>query len=166
MKKRINKKASATDMIFIAIVLTFFAIVTLISFKITNTFNAEIQTNSIFPTEAKTSTSSLTNIYSGTLDNMSLFVLIGLTIASIALASLVRIHPIFIAFFFIVYVFIIFISAILSNVYTEMASHALLITEANQLTMMGFILGKLPFIIGIIGIIIMVIMYKTWSNSQ
>lgn len=160
--KKLNKKGSVQDLIFIVVASVFFGIVLLMGFKIATEYNTHIQADADIPTEAKTASTRLTNFYPNAMDNIFLFLLIGLTIVAIVLAALVRIHPIFIALFFIAWVFTIFIAGVLSNVYQEMASNALLATQANQLNSVSTIIGWLPFIIGIIGVILMVIMYKTW----
>jgi len=48
----------------------------------------------------------------------------------------------------------------------EFASNPTLAAEANQLVKVAFVLDLLPFIIGIFGILLMMVMYKLWSVSQ
>ena len=161
-----GKKASIQDIVLMIGVVMFFAIIILISFKVTSEFNTHVLSDTNIPTEAKVATASLTQVYPGVMDNMFLLFTIGMGLVAIILASLVRVHPVFMIFFFIALVFLIFISGTVSNVYSEMASNAQLSTEANQLTMTSHIMTYLPFIVGIIGIVLMIVMYKTWSNAQ
>lgn len=135
-------------------------------FKIQTEFDNQIQGMSGIPTEALTASTSLTGQFSTTIDNSFLFVLIGTSIVALILASLVRIHPIFIPLFIIVWVFIIFISGGLSNVYQAMAADPQLIAQANQLTFVSNIMNNLPLIIGVLGMLLMIVMYKLWSNDQ
>ena len=165
MLKR-NKKGSLQDMIFIGVVLVFMGLVTLIAFKITSEFNSNIQSNVDIPADAKTASTSLTSNYSGVIDNMFLFLMIGLIIVSLVFAALVRVHPIFIPLFIIGWIILIFISGILSNIYMEMAENSLLLAEANQLTFITNILNVLPFIIGIVGIILMVVLHKLGNIAE
>jgi len=161
-----NKKASALDLIFIAVAILIFGTSVLFGFKITSEFNSHIQSQAGIPTEAKETANSLQNNYTGILDNSILFLVIGLAIGSFILASMVRIHPIFIPLFFILLVFIIFFCAIYSNIYQGMAETAQLETEAAQLTTITYVLTYLPFIVGILGIILMIVMYKLYSTSE
>jgi hypothetical protein len=99
------------------------------------------------------------------MDNSFLFLSIGLMVVMLILASMVRVHPIFIPLFFIVWIFAIFISGVFSNSYGEMAANSELTIYANQLTMTSFMMRYLPFVVGIFGAILMIVMYKIWSNE-
>lgn len=158
-----NKKGSLQDLIIIGSVLLFFGMIVLIGYKVTSSFNDEIQTKTFIPAEAKTSTNTLTNHFSGAVDYGFLLLAIGLGIATLILAALVRIHPVFIPLFFIGLVIVIFLSGIFSNIYQEMAGNENLISQADALVFTSHILNYLPFIVGIFGIILMVVMYKLWS---
>lgn len=160
---RKNKKGSVTDLILIVVILLFFGIVLLVGYKITTEINTHIQANNDLPTEAKTASTTLVSYYPGIMDNVFLFLTIGLAIVSFVLAALVRIHPIFIPFFIIALIFLIFLSGVASNVYQEMSADSNLVTQANNLTFITYILEYLPLIVGVFGTILMVVMYKTWS---
>jgi len=166
MLRKLNKKGSIQDLVFIAVVLLSLGMMVLFGFKVTTEFNNNIQTMSEIPTEAKTSTTSLLGNYSGTIDNTFLLLTIGLAIGALILASLVRVHPIFIPFFWISLLFVIFICGVLSNIYQETAAATQLSALADQLTFISHILEYLPFIVGVIGHILMAVLYKIWSNDQ
>lgn len=161
-----NKKGSLIDIIFIGGVLVVFAIIVLLGFKIAGSFNDQVQGMSDIPDTAKSASSQLTGLYSGTLDNAFLFLTIGLALGTLVLAALVRVHPIFIPFFLIGLVIVVFFCGILSNIYQEIASSPTLAAEAAQLTFITHIVSYLPFIVGIFGIFLMVVMYKLWSADQ
>lgn len=161
-----NKKGSLQDIALIAGVLLFFGIVLLIGFKVTDSFNTQVQGMASIPTEAKTSTQTLTNYYSSTMDYSFLLLAIGLGIATLILAALVRVHPVFIPLYFIGLIFVIILSAVFSNIYQGMAADTNLISYANQLVFTSHILNYLPLIVGTFGIILMVVMYKLWSVGQ
>jgi len=164
--RKLNKKGSIQDIVFIGAVLLFFGMIVLFGFKVTDSFNDKVQTMDTLPGEAKTSSTQLLGTFSGTIDNTFLLLTIGLAIGALILASLVRIHPIFIPFFWISLIFVIFIAGILSNVYQGTAETAQLSGLADQLTFISHILEYLPLIVGIVGHILMAIMYKLWSNEQ
>lgn len=167
-KSFFNKKGSLQDIFFIGIVLLVFSVSILISFVMVSNFNDKIQDLEIVqdsPVVGAASAQILTN-FTGSLDNGFLLLTIGLSIGALILASLVRIHPIFIVFFIIALVFVIFFSAIVSNIYQAMAVHPQLSEFAGQLTFVTLIMNFLPLFIGIIGTLLMVVSYKLWINAQ
>lgn len=162
-RKRLNKKGSIQDIIMIGAILLFFGVIILIGSKVTGEWNDAIQLRTDIPANAKTATSTLSGHYGGAMDYGFLLLAIGLGMATIILAALVRIHPIFIPLFFIGLVMIIVLSAVMSNIYQEMAENAELTAYADELIFTSHILTYLPFIVGIFGLILMVTMYKLWS---
>ena len=171
MIRKRNKKGSLQDVMFIGIVLLVFGIAILFGFKIMGEINTQIQASDVLAeydtgSHARDASSTLTGHFSGIIDNSFLFLTIGLGLVTLALAALVRVHPIFIAFYFIGLVIVIFLSAVFSNIYQEMAASTELIAVADQLTFTSLILNYLPFIIGIFGILIMIVMYKLWNNAE
>lgn len=167
---RKNKKGSIQDLIYFGVVVLFFAMVILIGYKITNSIDTQVQSSVAviaYDTDnyARTASTQLVSYYPGVIDNSFLIFAIGMALVTIILASLVRVHPIFIVFFFIGLVFVIFFSGIFSNIYQSMAEDPSLATEASNLIFIGKIMEYLPFITGIIGIILMVVMYKLRSDA-
>lgn len=146
--------------------LLFFGIVLLFGFKITGAFNDKVQTMSEIPDNAKTASQTLTNHYSGSMDYGFLLLAIGLGIATLILAALVRIHPVFIPLYFIGLLFVVILCGVFSNIYQEMASDSNLITYADQLVFTSHLLNYLPLVVGVFGILLMIVMYKLWSVAQ
>jgi len=163
--KKINKRASITDLIYIAMLLFAFAFFVLIGYKIMDTFNTEIVGGNIADTHGKNASVNLLAHYPGAIDNSFLFLAIGLGVGAMVLAAMVRIHPIFLVLYLILLVFIIYISGILSNIYEEAASQATLSTLANNLTNISNIMTYLPLIVGVFGSILAIIMYKSWRDQ-
>jgi Ca2+/Na+ antiporter len=147
----------------IGTVLLSIGILILIGFKVGNSINSNVQASDSFTTEGKSAANQLTGYYSSSLDNAFLLLTMGLCIVSLIMAALVRVHPIFLVLFIIAFIFVIYFSAVLSNIYSEMASNSQLSTEADKLIFVSLILGKLPLFIGIFGILLMIVMYKVWS---
>lgn len=164
--KRLNKKASLFDIIFIIIVLVFFSMVVLIGLNIAQRFNTQIQGMADIPAEGKTATDAAVNNYTGVINGGFLFLVIGMMIATLVLAALVLVHPIFIPIYFIEWIITIIIGGIASNMYQSMATDPNLATTANSLPILYFVLGYLPIIVGVMGIILMIVMYKTASWAQ
>lgn len=159
-----NKRGSLTDLIFLGVVLTFFAVIILIGFMVISNFNTQLQASVPgLPTEAVTSLNTIENTFSGTLDNTFFFFAIGLGIVTIVLAALVRVHPIFIAFYIVGLVFTIFFSGVFSTIYQEMAASPTLSTYASQLNIINTTMTYLPWVVAIIGTLLAIIMYKNWK---
>lgn len=166
LKIKGNKKGSLQDLIIIGAVLLFVGVIVLFGYKITSEFNDRVQVQAGMPAEARTAAATLTNHYSGTIDYGFLMLTVGLAIATLILAALVRIHPVFIPLFFIGLVIVIFLCAVFSNIYQEMAADVNLIAQADNLTFVTYILTYLPFIVGIFGFVLMMVMYKLYSVSN
>lgn len=158
-----NKKGSASDLILIVGAVTIFAIMLLIGFRFMTGIDDKVQTMPIFNDQAKATSSQIVDFYPNVLDKAFLFVLIGLSVVALVFASLVRIHPVFIGLFFVVYLFIIVASATFSNVYQDLSASDEFAPLASQMRITSLIMGILPLIIGAVGILLMVVMYKTWS---
>ena len=153
------------------VIILFFGVVVLIGFKISDEINTHVQASDIIGqydpgNNAKTASSKLVGYYPGILDNSFLFLAIGMGIATIILAALVRVHPIFIPLFFIGLIVVIFGCGLFSNIYQEMAATGQLSGYANQLTFTSLILNYLPLIVGVFGILLMIVMYKLWSVQE
>lgn len=161
-----NKKGSLQDVILIGAVLLFFGIVLLIGSKVTDEWNTAIQARSDIPARAKVATSTLNADYGGAMDYGFLLLAFGLGIATLILAALVRIHPVFIPLYFIGLVLVVFLCGVFSNIYQEMAADTQLTTLADELVFTSHILTYLPLIVGVFGILLMIVMYKLWSVNQ
>jgi len=162
---KINKKGSLIDILFMGVALLFFAIVVLVGLNIATKFQDNINDNPIFEDgEARNAVGNVVVKYTNTIDNTFLYLTIFLAIATLVLASLVLIHPMFIPFYFIGWVLVIYFSGVLSNIYQAMAADTNLIAVAEQLTFMTNILTILPMIVGCFGCLLMVVMYKIRSN--
>jgi hypothetical protein len=163
---RSNRKGSLLDMVFLVIGLLIFGSSVLIGFKVVSEWNDKIAVMDGMPAEAVASTAVLKNHYTGVVDNSFLLLAIGMALAAFVLASLVRVHPIFLPFFLIALVFVIFFAGVFSNIYQGMAETVSLSAEADQLVFINNILTFLPFIVGILGSVLAIVMFKLWSNSQ
>jgi len=130
--------------------------------------NDKVQDMTVFDSvpRATTATQSLTDVFTGPMDAGFMFLTIGAAIATLILAALVRIHPIFIIFYIIGLAVVIIMSAILSNIYQEMASSSTLAAYSSQLTFIPLVMNGLPYFIGIFGTILAIVSYKTWSVNQ
>lgn len=166
MVRKLNKKGSLDDMIFIIISLLVLSMFALLGFKIVTEFNTKIDASGLAESYGTDAVDTINNIYPTTIDNGMLFLLIGLLIISLVLASLVVIHPVFLVFYCLMIVFVIFFGGVASNVYQEMANHPDFIELSTQLLWTSHIMQYLPIIIGVFGFVLAIIMYKAWENRQ
>ena len=167
-----NKKASIQDVIYIIIAIVVITVGSLLVYKIHDEINQKIQESDDVTARGKDSMQELENMYTGVLDNSFMLLVVGLCIAAVALAAMVRIHPVFIVFFIIVLVIIIFLAGVFSNIYQKVASNEMMVEAndstvylADRLTFMTYTMRFLPFITGLIGFIMAFIMYKSWQNE-
>jgi len=162
-----NNKGSLIDIMFIGVVLTVFAMTVLIGLKVATEFESSIDSNPLFEgSEARQNVESVRVKYTNTIDNTFLFLMVFLSLATLVLAAMVRIHPMFIPFYLIGWVLVVFLSGIFSNMYQSMASAEGMTAVAGELTFITKIVSALPFIVGIVGIMLMVVMYKLYNNAQ
>jgi hypothetical protein len=172
-KKRWGKKGSIEDLLYIAVSLVVISIVLIIAYKITNGFytgvtnspmiqKMEAQSNSTYATS---SIKTINGDYKRVLDKAFLFITMMACLIALVMAALVRVHPVFFIFYILFLVFIIFLTAIFSNAYQEIAAQPGFTTLADDLYFTSKIMGMLPFIVGIFGILLSIVMYKT-SQSQ
>jgi len=160
-----GKKGTLQDVAFKIGAIFFFAMVILLMFKVVSELNNNIQANPNIPQNALDSTNTLEGFYPGILDNAFLFFVIGMCLVSIMFASLVRVHPVFMILFIIGLVMLILVSGAISNAYEEMASVTALQAQADQLVFVSHVMDFLPYIIGVLGFLIMVIMHKLFDTQ-
>ena len=162
----LGKKGSLQDVIMMAIILLFVAMTVLLGYKVMTELDNEIQTKDITNNvNARAASTKLVGYYPGVIDNSILFLAIGLGIVTLILAAMVRFHPVFVPFFFIGLTIVVFISGMFSNIYQEMAANSNLVTQADNLIFISNILENLPFIVGVFGIILMIVMYKLRNSA-
>ena len=97
-----NKKGSLLDVILIGAVLLVFSFLSIFGYYFSSQFSRAIGNytgNSSDTTQAVTNAYQITEIFPTVFDNMFLFFAIFLSIGSLILASLVRVHPIYLVFF-------------------------------------------------------------------
>jgi len=161
-----NKKGSVQDLLLIGVSLFVLSLVVLICFRISTSLNTEFQANDDIDSYGKAAHQQITNMYPGIIDNSFIFVTVILSIGALILAALVRVHPIFLPIYIIAWIFVIFMCSIFSNAYQEMAANPDLSALAAQMTFMNQIMTTLPFIVGIVGALLAIVMYKAYRSEQ
>jgi hypothetical protein len=161
-----NKKGSVQDLLYVGITLFVFALVILIGFRISTSLNTEFQASDDVDAYGKAAHQQITNMYPGIIDNSFLFVTVILSLGTLIMAAMVRIHPIFLPIYLLAWLFVIFLCGVFSNAYSEMAANPDLSALAAQMTFMNQVMTTLPFIIGIVGALLAIVMYKAYKGEQ
>ncbi len=161
-----NKKGSVQDLLYVGITLFVFALVILIGFRISTSLNTEFQASDDVDAYGKAAHQQITNMYPGIIDNSFLFVTVILSLGTLIMAAMVRIHPIFLPIYLLAWLFVIFLCSVFSNAYSEMAANPDLSALAAQMTFMNQVMTTLPFIIGIVGGLLAIVMYKAYKGEQ
>ena len=161
-----NKKGSVQDLLYVGITLFVFALVILIGFRISTSLNTEFQASDDVDAYGKAAHQQITNMYPGIIDNSFLFVTVILSLGTLIMAAMVRIHPIFLPIYLLAWMFVIFLCSVFSNAYSEMAANPDLSALASQMTFMNQVMTTLPFIIGIVGALLAIVMYKAYKGEQ
>lgn len=164
-----NKKSSATDLFYIVIGFFAVCIIAILVSAVVSRFNTEFQKVNVPGVTSAASTSASTKmagVLPGTLNGGMLFLFFGACIVALILASLTPFHPVFFIFFLLEVIILIFVSGGIADSFQSFIETPALATEHSQYGTIIFMFHYLPFIIGIIGLILAAIMYKVKTNSE
>ncbi len=166
-----HKKGSIQDLVFVMVVVIVFAVILIIGFKISDEWNTAFSNSASVQkidtdSRARGAMNSINNMYPGVIDNSFMLLIIGLCIVALALAMMVRVHPVFFVFFIIVLVIVVFLGGALSNIYLEIANQEEMSSIADRLNFTSNLMKLLPLIIGVMGFVLAIVMYKSWQAAQ
>lgn len=164
-RKKFNKRGSIQDIAYLIILFFAFSLVCFIAYKILIEFQDNLGASDMLPQESKDALTKTKGVFDNYMDKIFLFVVITSVIVTFILATLIRVHPIFLVLYLISLIFLIFLAAVFSNAYQEFASNPEFIQIADHWIIMNYIMSNLPFIIAIVGFILMFILYKLNSNT-
>ena len=157
----LRKKGSLSDLPFIMVGIFTVAIVALLVTILVNNLDVQVQGNDVFTTKAKEASTQMSNDFPAVMDGGILFIFFALVLISLVLASLVPIHPAFLIFFFLEWLLLIYIGGVIANTYQEIIENPIFATEAGQYVITKFFFQYFPFIVGIVGAILAIVIYKT-----
>jgi hypothetical protein len=99
-----------------------------------------------------------------TMDNMMVFIILGLSLFVLISSAIVWNHP---AMFFIS-VFLLFIaitvSAVISNAWFDFYTHSGIVDYASAFQKTQFLLNKLPFYVGFMGMFALIVMFVQYNR--
>ena len=156
--KKPGKKGNAADIFVISVIFLVLAIFIITLFYIQDGIRDQMGEAGVISTENFAIIDDATNNFSGLWDGIFVFVFVGLVIATIIGAALVRVYP---AIFFIslfLLAIAISLSAVFSNVFEEYTTGAFS-NAASEFPMISHIMGNWPIYITVIGILILIVLY-------
>jgi len=162
------KKGDVATVIFVAFVLFVIGMGMFIGHMVLNQIIPELEefyndsyTNSegseVFK-KATQATNSMDTVYLG--------LFIGFLIAMIVTSYLTPAHPAMMGIFFLVVMILIIVAATLSNVWERFADNSAFTTTLTAFPKTELIMDYLPWYIGVIGLVSMVILYMRYKNEQ
>lgn len=161
-----TKKGSLFDMVYLSIGILFIAIVAISVSLIVSKLDTNVQSMAIFPAEAKTASTQMKDGFTNTIDGGIIFLFFGLCMVSFILASAVYVHPAFFVLFILEWLLTLWIGGAIANVYQQLIENPVVSAElVNKYTITTYFFHYFPYIIGIIGIVLAIVMYKTRGNQ-
>ena len=157
-----NKRAGMLDWFYIIILMFLIGLVSLVSYKI-----LKVTDDSEVFADTATAQSNLDKAKSTLLnmDNLMLFIIVGLSLFVIIGAAIVYHHPAF----FIVGIVLLFIAimfaAITSNTFWTFTNSGKMSDIAALYPKMTFLMNKLPLYIAFMGIAVAIVMYVAYTKD-
>ena len=156
-----GKKGAIEDIILIIVTMFTLAIVMLVGIWLSNTFNSSIAPT--FYNMSNISTvgfTSVNNIANNMFNYMYLAVFFVFVILLVISAFMTPTHPIFFAFSIILFIVLMIASVVLSNVYESITAVPAFSAAAAHLAIPNFLIGHLPLITAVIGVLLAIIIYS------
>lgn len=154
-----KKGNSPLDVITIVLVITVFAIFSIIGLQIFDGVNSDIQSNNDLNAASKEISSDLYSKYPTTLDSAILMAFVLLLIFVIASVFMLDTHPIFFIISVLLLVIILIVTALIGNVYDDLMLDDDLSLYANQFTYTGWVMGHILELAIAVGFIVMIAMF-------
>ena len=154
---KLNKKGVAAESIFLMVVAGFiFALISIVGFYIANDelipqVQPLIDDYVVVNDSLNTYSESLV-----TLDYATFGIFIGLVLAVIISALLIRVHPVFLFIFALMLILAIIVAVPLSNAYQTIEAD---LGVASDFTITSFVMGNLPLFTAVVGIAAMIIAF-------
>lgn len=158
-----SRKGSVTDILFLAIAAFVISVVIVLCYMLSSVMSARIQSVVPVPAEATAGADTMIGYFPTYIDGGFMFMIITLAIGTLVMAALVRVHPVFIPIYLLGLLVVIFLCGIFSNTYNTLAAMPEFSTYAGNLAFVNYVMTYLPFIVGVFGFILCVVMYKLWS---
>lgn len=151
-------------MFYIVIGVFVVAVIAVLVSTVTSQINTQVSRIPLIGQQAQTASTTLSTTIPDTMNSGILFVFFGACIASIILASLVIVHPVFFIFYILETSLLVFFSGGIADAFQSFIETPALAQQYQQFGAMIFLFRWLPIIIGIVSFILAIIMYKVRQN--
>lgn len=163
-KARKTKKGSITDLPFLMAGILSVALVAFLVTIVVNRLDTRVQADNMFPADAKSASSQLADDFPNVMDGGIVFLFFGMCLISFVLASLIPVHPVFLLFYFFEWLILIWLGGGIANTYQKLVEMPAFAFEASQYSLTIHFFRYFPFIVGIIGAVLAIVMYKVKTN--
>ena len=154
-----NKKGFFGDIGLVIAIMLLIAVMTIIGYKVFTSYNEKWQANDSVDSNAKALVQQNKDRYVALWDGIFMFIFAMLCIALFISVAAIGTRPEF--FFISLILLVIFIggSAMISNVYEDVATSPQLNTTSSEFNFIPFIMGELPNVALLLGFLVMVGLY-------
>ncbi|MEM5853890.1 MAG: hypothetical protein QW228_05975 [Candidatus Aenigmatarchaeota archaeon] len=156
-------KGTVSDLLIIMLVVLILATTFGILYFISQKLNEGM--SSVLPNYALEKQEKAT-IGLGILFNSLPFLTIILGITSIILAFQIPAHPIFAPISIFILALYILLSTVFSNIFYNLGSNTILTSVFNQFPLVVYIMQYLPYVIAILGVLIIIVQYSKVGGSE
>lgn len=159
MKRRNRKGSVFADGIFLIMVLFVFATMAIIGYTVFERVNAD--TKNTFTDYEGVSSNAFEKADTAikSLDYMFIFLIVGLSIASIISVFMIKTHPIFFFVSVLILIVVLVIAAQFSNIFYDISQHEDVVNATDNFTIIPKTMEKLPLYILIISILTIIFLY-------
>ena len=157
---RTDKRASAQDIIYVIVVLFALGLGMVVYYTIGSKMNDKFQSMSQIPAAGKNMSDKAISYYPSVMDKAVPFIMVMMAIIMLIMSMMVSVHPVFLVLFFIVWIVAIILSVIFADAYEMISTSEMFANYAANLTMTNFTIKILPWITGVLGMLLMAVMYK------
>lgn len=155
---RKNNKGSLRDILLIVFFGMGMILAGLFALKVMSVMNTQLQAQDEVPTQAKAVLTTVNNRLPKWIDGAFLLFWVVFMIVGIFLAFQIQSNPVFLPVSIFFFIFMIFISKMFSTVYTNLATSSILSTEASTLSIIPYVVPRLPIFSFVFGAIIITVM--------
>lgn len=161
-----KKRGAMADVIFILIGLFAFALFLLfVFFMQQQVFSGLIPAFENVTAGSSAPLTTLTTVFTGSLNYLYLAFFFSLLIGLIVTAYLTPTHPVFFPVAVILLIALVAVSAIVSNIYESIASTSALQSTSNVLNIVGWLMSNLPIVITVVGVLAIIVLFSKTAFS-
>jgi hypothetical protein len=162
-----NKKGNPVlEGITILIVITIFAIGGLYAYQMFDQLNTDLQADTSMADNAKAVSGGLFNTFPGWLDGAFLFIFVMFILFSVISAFFIDSHPIFFFISIILLVAVFVVTALVGNVYHDIASDTSISSYANNLPYMYWVMNHILELIIVVSFSVMIALFVKFKGGM